>query len=386
MTATQLAPLPAARLDTLAEVTSALAGTAAEYDRTGTFPAAGIAEAHKAGLLTATVGAEYGGAAIGLADTARVLAALGAGDPSVALISAMTIFTHARQAGKKHWPAQLYTKVLAESALRPTLLNAVRVEPELGSPARGGLPATIARGTATGWAISGRKRFATGAPGLSYFLVWAGTDEPTPRVGTFAVPGDTPGIEIVPAWDHLGMRASCSHDVVFDEVEIPDGHLIEATESGTKAQQDNLALAGAAIPLAALYLGVGRAAQQYFHRFAHERVPANLGRPVASTERFRQAAGEIEVLLSGAEQLLYGVAHRIDRGEPVPPTHALGARVLADRQVAEAVRIALRLLGNPGLSRANPLERHFRDIQSAAVHAPQEDVLLLTIGATALSG
>jgi len=99
-------------------------------------------------------------------------------------------------------------------------------------------------------------------------------------------------------------------------------------------------------------------------------VPANLGRPVATTERFEQAAGEIEVLLSGAEELLLGLAGRIDRGEQVPASRALGARTLADRQVVAAVQLALRLLGNPGLSQHNPLERHFRDVQSAGVHAP----------------
>jgi alkylation response protein AidB-like acyl-CoA dehydrogenase len=107
---------------------------------------------------------------------------------------------------------------------------------------------------------------------------------------------------------------------------------------------------------------------------------------VATTDRFGQAAGEIEVLLAGAEELLFGLAERIDRGDDVPPRRALGARVLADRQVLAAVQTALRLLGNPGLSQDNPLERHFRDIQSAAVHAPQEDTALITIGRATLTG
>jgi len=78
--------------------------------------------------------------------------------------------------------------------------------------------------------------------------------------------------------------------------------------------------------------------------------------------------GEIEVLLSGAEELLLGLAGRIDRGEQVPASRALGARTLADRQVVAAVQLALRLLGNPGLSQHNPLERHFRDVQVLKQH------------------
>ena len=68
----------------------------------------------------------------------------------------------------------------------------------------------------------------------------------------------------------------------------------------------------------------------------------------------------------------------------MPPARALGARTLADRHVQAAVALAVKLLGNPGLSQHNPLERHFRDIQSAAVHAPQEDTALLAIGRAAL--
>ncbi|MGV9854646.1 hypothetical protein ACWDWU_38725 [Streptomyces sp. NPDC003442] len=60
------------------------------------------------------------------------------------------------------------------------------------------------------------------------------------------------------------------------------------------------------------------------------------------------------------------------------------ARVLADRHATEAVALGSRLLGNPGLSRDNPLERHFRDVQCAPVHAPQEDTALLAIGTAAL--
>jgi alkylation response protein AidB-like acyl-CoA dehydrogenase len=369
-----------ARSDALDAVTRALTATAEQYDRSGGFPTDGIRAVHEAGLLTATVGTEYGGAQLGIGGTARLLAALGEGDPSVALIAAMTLLTHLREAQRPHWPPHLYQEVIRASRERPTLLNAARVEPELGSPARGGLPATVARRTAHGWSISGRKRFVTGAEGLAYFLVWAGTDEPTPRIATFVVPGDSPGIEIHRDWDQLGLRASGSHDVSFTDVEIPAENLLDPVERGAAAEQDNRALAALGLTVAALYLGVGRAAQRAFHRFAHERVPANLGRPIAETDRFRDAAGEIEVNLAGAQQLLYSVADQYDRGERPEPAVGPAARILAIRQVNAAVALATRLLGNPGLSRGGPLERHFRDIQFAAIHAPQDDIVLRQVG------
>ncbi|WP_226966606.1 acyl-CoA dehydrogenase family protein [Streptomyces phaeolivaceus] len=362
-----------------------LAELAPGYDRSGDFPAESLRVAHTAGLLTATVGERYGGRGAGVEETARILHALGQGDPSVALISAMTLVAHARQAAQPHWPEELYARVLKESGERPVLINHARVEPELGSPARGGLPATRARRTGGGWAISGTKRFVTGAEGLDWFLVWATTDEAEPRVGTFLVPGGSPGIDIAGNWDQLGLRASGSHDVTFREVEVPYEQVIGPAAYGPGAEQDNRAGAAIHLPLAALYLGVARAAQAFFHTFARERVPANLGHPVARTERFRAAAGEIEVLLTAAEELVFGGAARVDAGDVAyTPEQALGARVLADRHGVRAVEVAVRLLGNPGLARGNPLERHFRDIQCAPVHAPQADIALLAIGAKAL--
>ncbi|MBK6009883.1 acyl-CoA dehydrogenase family protein [Streptomyces sp. MBT53] len=367
-------------------MTARIAELAAGYDQSGAFPAESLRTAHEAGLLTATIGKQYGGQGARVEESARILHRIGQGDPSVALIAAMTLNTHARQAVQPHWPEELYARLVKESFERPVLVNHARVEPELGSPARGGLPSTLARRTPDGWSLSGTKRFVTGAEGLDWFLVWATTDEPEPRVGTFLVPGGSPGIEVTGRWDQLGLRASGSHDVTFRDVEIPYEHVIGIGPYGAAAEQDNRAGAALHLPLAALYLGVARAAQSFFHTFAHERVPANLGHPVARTERFRRAAGEIEVLLTAAEELVFGGAARVDAGDTsYAPEQALGARVLADRHGVRAVELAVRLLGNPGLARGNPLERHFRDIQCAPVHAPQEDISLLAIGTKALN-
>ncbi|WP_405622898.1 acyl-CoA dehydrogenase family protein [Streptomyces sp. NBC_00076] len=367
-------------------MTERIAELAASYDQSAAFPAESLRCAHEAGLLTATIGESYGGPGAGVEETARILHRLGQADPSVALIAAMTLTNHARQAAQPHWPEELYARVVKESFARPVLVNHARVEPDLGSPARGGLPVTRARRTPDGWAVSGTKRFVTGAEGLDWFLVWASTDEPEPRVGTFVVPGHSPGIEITGRWDQLGLRASGSHDVTFHEVEVPYEHVIGIGPHGPAAEQDNRAGAALHLPLAALYLGVARAAQAFFRTFAQTRVPANLGHPVARTERFRRTAGEIEVLLTAAEQLVFDGAGRLDAGDSAyTPEQALGARVLADRHGVRAVELAVRLLGNPGLARGNPLERHFRDIQCAPVHAPQEDISLLAIGTKALN-
>ena len=68
-------------------------------------PHAGLAVAHRAGLLTATVAARYGGPELGQVDTARILIALGEGDASVGLLAANSLHVHRAQAERDHWPA-----------------------------------------------------------------------------------------------------------------------------------------------------------------------------------------------------------------------------------------------------------------------------------------
>ncbi|MCE6077358.1 acyl-CoA dehydrogenase family protein [Agrobacterium vitis] len=355
-----------------------VAKAAPDADRSGQFPWAGIRAVHESGLLESTVATRYGGKGGTLYDAAQILAALGRGDPSVALISAMTIFNHLGQALRNHWPEDLYQRLLAEAKQRPLLLNAARVEPELGSPARGGLPATRARRTATGWSITGRKRFVTGAHGLTHFLVWAHTDETPTRVGTFVVPNGLPGISVIENWNSLGMRATGSHDVDYSDVEIPLENVLDLT--GTEiAQQDNRGHAAITLALTAIYLGVAEAAQAAFNHFAHDRVPTNLGHPIARTERFITLSGEIDLLVGGARQIIFdallhgqGDAERLMR-----------ARLIAGRQLRSAVEIAVRGIGNPGLNADIGLERHFRDIQAVLVHAPQEDTSLSILGRAA---
>jgi alkylation response protein AidB-like acyl-CoA dehydrogenase len=380
---------PAARLRApdlagLPEVTAELATHAPAHDRDATLPLEGLAAAHAAGLLTATVSARYGGPGHGLAGTARILHALGSGDPAAALITAMTLFAHAAQARTPSWPAAVYQELLAESAVRPTLVNALRVEPDLGSPIRGGLPATTARRKNDEWQLTGHKIFSTGAPALRWMAVWARTDETPTRVGSFLVRADSPGIEIRPTWNHLGLRASRSDDVLFDGVRIPAGQVAGLAEPGADGGRDVIGGAWNSLGLTALYLGVARTAQHWLTGFLHERVPSALGAPLASLPRFQTAVGEIEVRLAAAERLVNTLAAAVDDGDESAAVEAGGAKVLGTRAAIASVEEAVALIGNNGLTQHNPLQRHLRDVLCSRVHTPQDDSVLLAAGRSAL--
>ena len=373
-------------LGCLPAVTEALAASAQRHDREASFPGDGIAAVHAEGLLTATVAERYGGPGAGLAQTVAILRALGRGDPSAALITAMTLFAHALQAQQPTWPDELYEATLKESAERPVLINALRVEPDLGSPARGGLPATIARRAPGGWSLHGRKIFSTGAVGLTWMIVWASTDEYPARVGGFLVRADSPGITIEPTWDHLGLRASRSDDVIFAGTPVPAGAVTGLAEpAGGPPPRDCPLMVWNALGLTALYLGVASAARDWLIGFLAERTPTALGRPLATLPRFQSAVGEIEASLTAANELVDGLAVRADAGDPAATARAGIAKLAGTRAAITAVEQAVALVGNNGLTRKYPLERHYRDVLCARVHTPQDDSILAAAGKAALA-
>ncbi|MGS2586003.1 acyl-CoA dehydrogenase family protein [Streptomyces hebeiensis] len=380
------AALPPPAWERLPAVTRALAARAAAHDRAGSFPYEGVEAVQDAGLLTATVAARHGGPGAGLADTVRILRALGAGDPAVALVTAMTLFTHAAEARTSLWPRAAYAELLDEAATGPALVNALRVEPELGSPVRGGLPATTARRRGDQWLLTGRKIYSTGAVGLSRMLVFARTDEDPVRVGSFVVRAGSPGLTVEPTWDHVGLRASRSDDVVLDSVPVPADDVIALTEAGDTpgARPDPETAAWNALGLTALYLGVAGAARDWLTGFLHERVPTALGAPLATLPRFQSAVGEIEAALLGADALVDTFAARVDGGDRQAAEAAGAIKVLGTRAAVTAVEQAVSLTGNHGLTRANPLQRHLRDVLCARVHTPQDDSALLATGRAAL--
>ena len=368
----------------LASVTASIASSAAEYDRSGELPWGGLEVAHRAGLLTATVGDQFGGPGLGARDTARILTAIGEGDASVGLLAANLLITHAVQAARPTWPAAYYVDLLRRSRAGPALANAIRAEPELGAPARGGLPRTRLDRTAAGWVLNGHKAYATGGTGLAYHVVWAVADDD--RVGHVVVPGEAPGITWIDTWDHLGLRASNTHDVVYENVELPADAFVEIPRGADGVYRDPAAAAGpGSFGHPALYIGVARAARSAFVEFARQRVPAALGKPIAQTERIRAVAGEIDLQIVQAETLLHGALLRVETGETSIVPELSAVKVAIARSVIAATQTAVAALGNPGLSRHHPLERHLRDALCIRVHPPQEDAVLLASGRRVLS-
>ena len=371
----------------LADLTARLAERAQDYDRNPRFPRENFAILAERGLIGLTVDTRLGGGGAGFVDALRVLGAVAKGEPSTALILFMTYAFHAAPERNGRWPGALYERLAREAAAGHGLIGTFRVEPELGTPVRGGLPKTLARRDGDRWLISGEKIYSTGSTGLDWFAVFARTDESVPRLGILLVDPAAPGIEIVPEWDHLGMRATVSHKVVFTDTPTPLDHAVDLrlpAEWAPLPGNANGALAWNALAIATIYDGAARAARDWLARYLNDRVPANLGSALASLSRVQEKFGEIEALLHTNRVLIDTTAAAIDADRPVTPNEVNLVKHLANLNAIRAVEIGLELTGNPGISRNNPLERHYRDVLCSRIHSPQADTVLINAGKAGL--
>jgi alkylation response protein AidB-like acyl-CoA dehydrogenase len=359
---------------------------AAAYDKDGSFPFENFTALHQAGLLSLTIPQDLGGQDLGLASICHVIEGIARGDASTALVLNMHYLQHAKASRHRIWHPKVYQKVCSESIADITLINAARVEPELGTPARGGLPATIAEKTSAGWRLTGHKQYTTGSPILRYFLVWARTTEDEPQVGNFLVPRDLPGLRIVETWDHIGMRATGSHDLILENVLIPHEYALDIRPVSAISPPDPMTAVWNSLTLSALYLGVATAARDWLVEYLGDRTPTNLGTPLANVPRFQTAVGEIEALLYANRKLIYGLAQEVDAGEYELNVglQAQTVKYLSTTNSIRAVEIGLELIGNPGLTRKHPLERHYRDVLCSRIHTPQNDVICQSLGKAAL--
>jgi alkylation response protein AidB-like acyl-CoA dehydrogenase len=368
----------------LEEVSCALGKTAAAYDRSGAFPHENFALLRRHGIIGLAAARALAGDPLTLAEARQVVHAVARGEPSTALVLIMTYLFVFQVARNPNWPAALRGQVLEDIALHGTLANALRVEPALGTPLRGGLPDTTARRVAGGWRISGRKLYSTGIPALTWLAVWGRTDDAAPQIGTFLVPAAAEGMRIAETWDQLGMRASGSHDAVLEDVFIPTEYAVDIRPpTAWEAERAPETVAWMSVLLGTLYDAVARNARDWLLQFVSERTPSNLGAALATLPRFQEAIGEIDAILYASQTLL-------DRSTTTDPAHISPVesnfvKMMVTNNAINVTEKAISLVGNPALSRANPLERYYRDTLAGRVHSPQNDMILIGAGKFALA-
>ncbi len=199
-------------VETAELVAAEIADGAVTLDRAGVFPAANFRRLHEAGLLGITAPRSLGGRGAGVREAGEVVGAIAKAEPSTALILAMQ-YIQLGSLPKGSAPASVVATIVNAAIRDGALINALRVEPELGTPLRGGLAGHDGAAHADGWSISGRKIYSTGADRpAAGAIVWARTDEPRPR-GSAA--SWCPSMPTAFASRRPGIRSACAPPVAM---------------------------------------------------------------------------------------------------------------------------------------------------------------------------
>jgi alkylation response protein AidB-like acyl-CoA dehydrogenase len=173
--------------------------------------------------------------------------------------------------------------------------------------------------------------------------------------------------------------------VHFDETPIPADHAVDVRLPAEWAQQADPGQAlWNALAISTIYDGVARAARDWLAAYLKDRVPSNLGASLATLPRVQEKFGEIEALLQVNRTLIESAAAHADAGDPPGGSEANIIKYVATANAIRAVEIGLELTGNPGISRKNPLERHYRDVLCSRIHSPQTDTILVAAGRAGL--
>ena len=355
-----------------------------KHDRNNTFPHDTFASLRESGYLALTVPVEFGGLGASLLEAMLAQERLARGSGSVGLGATMHLGAMGGLADSRSWPFALLERVFREVVSEGALINGLASEPDLGSPSRGGGFRTTAIKVAGGWSITGRKTWSTLSPGLHYGNVLLTVIEEDGRVtrGSMLVPMDSTGIRIEETWDNMSMRATGSHDVVFDNVFVRDNLRLPQPQGLQAGQVNGWSLLGSAV-----YLGIAQAARDFAVTFAKERVPSGLGKPIAELQTVQHRIAQIELLLLQARSVLYGAAEQWQQH----PEHRdeigwqfAAAKYTVTNHAIEITDQALRVVGSVGLLRKHPLERYFRDARAGLGNPPMDDVALTLIGKHAL--
>jgi alkylation response protein AidB-like acyl-CoA dehydrogenase len=364
---------------------AAFASRADAHDRDGSFAHENVADLRTAGVHLLPLPAEYGGYGASLLTCIETLERIGAGDASTALGLAMHLHVVGNLRERGSWLEGRFEALCREIAASGALVNSVASEPELGSPSRGGLPKTTARDAPGGFVLNGLKSWVTFAPALGFFLT---TAEHEGRVSVFAVRGNAPGLTLIDNWrDALSLRASGSCDVELRDVFVPAEWLV-MRQVDWPTRGGGLPSAWPTLCFAATYLGIGHAAIETIARYARDRVPTALGKPIAELPHVQRNIGQMRAIVRTAQIVLHDAARRWeacpDARATMEPDLAL-AKHLSVNAAVQATDIALRTAGAAGLDRRLPLERLLRDARAGLMHPPQDEKAFEILGRAALN-
>ncbi len=328
------------------------------------------------GLLGITVSEEFGGAGLGCVEATIAMEKMGYACASTALsylahtiLCVNNLYENASAAQKKKYLPRL----IAGEAFGAMAMT----EPEAGSDALGLRTRAEKRGGK--YVLNGSKTFITNGPVADVFVVYAKTGSSKKEVSTFIVEKDFPGFKVGRKLKKMGMRASPTSELSFENCEVPAENLVGQENTSVSHMMRNLNIER--ITISGISLGVADACVQYSARYASERK--QFGETIGSFQMVQERLAEMATQTMAAKALVYGAARAYDRGDREMSLGAM-SKLFSAQIATQAGLDAVQILGGYGYMKEYPVERYMRDAKLMEIGAGTNEVMRLLIARSLL--
>ncbi|ADB39534.1 acyl-CoA dehydrogenase family protein [Spirosoma linguale] len=351
-----------------------------QWDDSQYFPSELFQELGNQGLMGMLVPDYYGGSGLGYQEYVTAIVELSRVDGSIGLSMAAhnsLCTNHILLFGNDAQKSAYLPRLAAGEWLGAWGLT----EPNTGSDA--GNMRTTAHRDGDDWVLNGAKNFITHGISGHVAVVIARTGEPnTPHNATaFIVERGTPGFAGGRKEDKLGMRASETAEMIFQECRISDSQRLGAVGEGFI--QSLKVLDGGRISIAALSLGIAYGAYDAAVAYAKERE--QFGQPIANFQGISFKLADMATAIEAAKLLTYQAAALKDAGEPVTKESAM-AKLFASETAVSVANDAVQIFGGYGYTKDYPVEKFYRDAKLCTIGEGTSEIQKLVISRHILTG
>ena len=350
-----------------------LAPRAADYDASCEFPWDNIKGLADMGLFGLTIDEEYGGSG----GTTRQLAIV---MEEIARGCAATSVIFGAHLGLVTTFIQMYGTEGQKQRFIPPLARGEKIAAFALTEAGGGSDAAAIRTTAIKtdgyYSVNGSKTFITNAPEADIFIVMASHDFSlrTRGIDALVMERDTKGLSINPQHGKMGMRASSTAEVVFDNCMVSEENRLG--DEGDGFREAMHVLNASRISIAAQAVGIAQAAYEASVSYAKQRE--TFGKPIAEHQAIQWMIADMATQIDAARLLVQRAATLRDKGLPFV-TEASMAKLFASRVAVESADKAVQIHGGAGYFAPMPAERYYRDAKVTEIYEGTSEIQRMVI-------
>lgn len=345
-----------------------------EWDEAEGFPPTLVPELAALGLLGVQVAEQYGGSALSTLDYCICIEELARVDPSVALSVAAhngLCVAHLERFGSDAQKARYLAPLASGKSLGAWGLT------EAGAGSDAGAMKTAARRDGDGWVISGSKQFITHGRIGGTIIVMAVTDAARRHHGisAFVVARGAEGFSAGKKERKLGMRASDTSEVIFQDCRVPADALVGVEGEGFSAALQ--VLDAGRVGIAALAVGLAQGAFEAARRYAGER--RQFGHPISQFQAIQWKLADMATRISAARLLTYRAAWLKDTHSEGRSVTSSMAKLYSSEIAVRAAEESVQIHGGYGFVKDYPAEKYFRDVKLCTIGEGTSEVQRLVI-------